>query len=565
MNIRQVIQSDIEESVKKSGFDLSVSVGVTYPAESSFGDYTSNWPLQVSGLLKQKPLEVAKKIQMGMAESEVYLPPEIAAPGFLNFHLKPEFLANHLKLVLAEGERFGSSTLGKDQRVLIEYSSPNIAKPMHVGHLRNTNLGQALVTILRFLGLEVITDNHLGDWGTQFGKLLYAYKNWGKDLANPATDDLLKLYVRFHDEAQNKPELEAKARQEFLHLEQGDKENRALWQKFREISLADFDRLYRELGVSFDHIQGESFYEKDLAKVVDQALESKVATRDPDNSVIVPLEGMPPLLILKSDGATLYGTRDLAAAKYRIEKFGLNKLIILTGVEQSLYFKQVFAAVKKLGWNKGAELTHLTYGLTRLSEGKLSTRSGDTIPAREIIDQAKERATKVVREKDQSTQPDEDLVRDLALGAIKWNDLKISRESEVIFDWQQVFNFEGNSGPYMQYSYARTQNILAKAAPDEKTVGFDPTKLSQEEEKIILRQLVHFPEVVEEAAREFQPHVLCRYAFELAQNFSRFYESHQVLSADSEVRKARLGLVSAVGSTLKISLKLLGINTPSRL
>ena len=565
MNIREVIHSDIEESIKNSNLELVAPIQVLNSSDPSFGDYTSNWPLQAAHYLKQSPLEIAKKIEANFIKSEILETPKVAEPGFLNFHLKPDFLAKHLRLVVAEGDKFGSGDLGRGKKVVVEFSSPNIAKPMHVGHLRNTNIGQAIANILSYNGYQTITDNHIGDWGTQFGKLLYAYKSWGRETSNPSIKDLLKLYIRFHSEAVSSNELEDLARREFKKLEEGDRENRELWERFRQTSLFEFDRIYQDLGVKFTYQHGESFYEKDLPKIISQILASGIGQRDSDGSVIIPLEGLPPFLILKSDGATLYGTRDLSTAKYRIENIKPSQILYVIGSEQSLYMQQLFVSLKKLGWGEGIIWKHLSYGLTRLPQGKMSTRSGDLITAEEILAEAYDLAEGVIKNKDAQSKPDKNLIKAVAVGALKWNDLKVARESEVIFNWEHLFSVEGNTGPYIQYSYARTQNILAKASSSDKTSYFDSTALIHPTEVAILRQLVHFPEVVQDAGNAYAPHLICQFAFELAQNFSRFYEAVPVLASEPAERSPRLGLVAAVGSTLAVSLKLLGISAPPRL
>ncbi|HET7713406.1 MAG TPA: arginine--tRNA ligase, partial [Patescibacteria group bacterium] len=400
MNIREVIQSDIEKSIKNCGLGLVVPVNVAYPTDLTHGDYTTNWPLQAAQKLQQSPLEVARKIEAIFVKSEVYNPPTVAEPGFLNFNLKPDFLAKHLRLAVAEGDKFGFGSLGAGKKVIIEFSSPNIAKPMHIGHLRNTNIGQAISNILSYNGYQTITDNHIGDWGTQFGKLLYAYKSWGKEILQPRVDDLLSLYVKFHSEAAANPELDSLARLEFKKLEDGDAENRELWERFRKISLAEFERVYQELGVSFTTQFGESFYEKDLSKLVTQVLASGAGRKDPDGSVIIPLEGLPPFLILKSDGATLYGTRDLATAKYRIDNIKPDQVLYVIGTEQSLYMQQLFAALKKLGWGENINWKHISYGLTRLPQGKMSTRAGEMVTAEEILTEAYAKAEQTIGQKD---------------------------------------------------------------------------------------------------------------------------------------------------------------------
>jgi len=565
MGIKGLIEKDISEAVQKAGLLSDRPVVVEYATDYKFGDYTTTWPLQVARDLDHSSLEIAKKVQEGIKKSEVYEHPEIVEPGFLNFHLKPEFLGKHLKLAVAEDRKFGSSTTGKGQVVLIEYSSPNIAKPMHIGHLRNTNIGQSLVELFRFTGHKVTSDNHIGDWGTQFGKLLYAYKTWGEGLSNPTITDLLELYVRFHKEAEANPELDQAARDEFRKLEQGDNQNRNLWQKFKDSSSLEFRRVYKLLHVEFDMEYGESFYEGEVGKVVDWVLQSGVGKKDPDGSVVIPLEGMPPFLILKSDGATLYGSRDLATAKYRIQKYHPTKVVYVVGAEQSLYFSQLFASLDKLGWSKGVDWVHVSYGLTRLPEGKMSTRSGELVAATEIIAEAESRAQRVLEEKNSKLTNSKDLAREIAVGAIKWADLKVSRESEVVFDWERVFSLEGNSGPYLQYTYARTQNILSKASAVDKSPDFKTELLSDPLEVVILRQLVRFPEVVEASVKHYSPHFVATFGFELAQNFSRFYETIPVLTAPTDLRQARLGLVKAVGIAIRNSLSLLAITAPEKI
>ncbi len=565
MNIREVIQSDIEKSIEKAGLSVNSVVKVVHSSDSRFGDYASNWSLQVAKELNQSPSDIAKKIEANLEKSEVYEPPTISDPGFINFTLKSTFLAQHLKLVLAEGDKFGSGKFGRGQTVLVEFSSPNIAKPMNIGHLRNTNIGQALVNIIGFNGYQTISDNHLGDWGTQFGKLLWAYKKWGQGISEPSISQLLELYVRFHDEADSNPEMNASARHEFKKLEQGDKENRILWEKFKSLSLGEFEKIYHDLNVKFDQTLGESFYEKLLPEVVSSALKTGVAKRDPDGSVLIPIEGMPPFLILKSDGGTLYGTRDIATAKYRIDKIKKGTVLYVIASEQTLYMQQLFIALSKLGLGKDITWEHISYGLTRLPQGRMSTRSGDLITAEEILTEAKNRARKIISAKDQRGSLDEELVRSIAIGAVKWNDLKLTRESEVVFDWEQVFSVEGNTGPYIQYSIARVSSLISKSGIQVGGSNVDATLLVEPSELEIMRHLVRFPEIIKLACESYQPHLICQYSFELAQLFSRFYEQVPVLTAGSGLKESRLALARAVETTLRTSLRLLAIDAPSRL
>lgn len=563
MSIAEVISSDIEKSVKKVGYPDDPPVSVVRISDPAWGDYTTNWALQVSREFQQSPADIAKKLLSSFEISEVYEVPRVAPNGFINFQLKPDFLGKHLKLILAEGDKFGSSTIGKGKKILLEYSSPNIAKPMSAGNLRNTNLGQSLVQLVRFCGYETVVINYLGDWGTQFGKLIVAFKKWG-GTSNPTVQELVDLYVKFHQEATQDLSLEEAARSEFLKLEQGDSENRKLWEEFRRISLIEFDRVYKEVGAAFDLIEGESAYEKSLPQIVEFALKQGVAQKDPDGSVLIPLPGISPLLILKSDGATLYGTRDLAALKSRVERYHPNEMAYVVGADQQLYLRQLFEAADKLGFGQGVTLAHVSYGLTKLAQGRMSTRFGNTVTAEEILTEARKRAQEVLSQKGSRAQ-DEDLVDQVAVGAIKWNDLKMARDSEVVFDWDKVFSLDGNTGPYMQYSYARIQSILAKADPSDRTGNFDSSVLTTPNEQTLLRQLVHFPEVVEEARALYAPHLICNFSFKLAQQFSRFYEVVPVLTNDTKLKQARVGLVEGVGVVLRNSLHLLGINTPARL
>lgn len=562
MSIRDLIQSDVNKALASAG--LPGEVRIVSTSEPKFGDYTTSWALQQSRILGKSPHELATTLIEALAESEVYEKPELVEPGFINFRLSKAFLVKHLSLVLAEGSRFGSASTYKGKKALVEYSSPNVAKPMHVGHLRNTNIGQSLINILSFVGYETISDNHLGDWGTQFGRMLWAYKMWGHSITDPNVDDLVKLYVRFHEEAKTKPHLLVEAKEEFLRLEKGDKENVALWKRFTDISTTEFDRIYRDLGAKFDHSYGESAYKKEFDKVTKELVGAGVVTRDPDGSVVAKFDEMPPLVLIKSDGATLYGVRDLATAKFRRDKFNPDLVLLVVAVEQTLYWEQVFELLRKMGWMGKANYVHVSYGLTRLMDGKMSTRTGDIVAAADLLNEAKARAEKLLAEKNPGKNPDGSLVRAIAAGSIKWADLKIARESGVAFDWDRVFSLDGNSGPYMQYSYARTQSILKKAPKDDLR-GFDAELLTDGLEQSLLRMLAKFPEIVEESASTFSPHIIAHYSFSLAQEFSRFYETTPVLSSEGALKRSRLALVAAVGQTIKNSLHLLSIPTPEKI
>ncbi len=509
-----------------------------------------------------------------------------ALKGYLNLAFdKAHFVQEVIADFNRDPDRYGSSESGAGRTVLIDYSSPNIAKPFSVGHLRSTIIGQALRNILIFLGYQVIGDNHLGDWGTQFGKLLCAFNRWGdeEELERNATAHLLSLYVRFHEEARVNADLELEARHWFRRLETGDEQARATWQRFVKLSTAEFDRIYNLLGVKFDSTRGESAYEDRLSGVISRALARGVAQREkpaaamvaggdevgPEETVVViPLDDVgieTPLLLQKSDGTSLYATREIATAEYRIERWHPEKMLYVVGKEQELYFRQFSAALAKLGIS--VPCIHVTFGLVRLPEGKMSTREGRVVFLEDVISEAIRRAEAVVHDRDISPEEKARISRIVGIGAIRYADLSQSRIKEVVFDWNRMLALDGDSAPYLQYAYTRTRSILRKDEGhwrNDKVA--DATCLTLPEELALLKSIARFPDAVVAAAESYEPHRVAGRIYRLARDFSAFYDKAPVLKAETpELRDARLFLVEMTGKVLATGLALLGIEVTDRM
>ncbi len=537
------------------------------------GDYATNLALVLAKKLKKDPIQIAEELKFKLIRflkrDDLIEKIEVVKPGFINFFLSPEFLQNQIKRILKEDRNFGFQDIGKKSTVVIDYSSPNVAKPMHVGHLRSTIIGQAIYNIYKFLGYKVISDNHLGDWGTQFGIMIAAFKRYQSQISNLdkiTVNEMLDIYVRFNQEIEENPDLQEVAKQEFKKLEDGDEKNKKIWQILRKKSLREFEKIYKALGINFDFVLGESFYEKDSRKEIENALKKSIAFKNSDNSIIIPLDefNLTPFLIQKSDGATLYGTRDLATVRYRVRQFGPEKIIYVMGNEQTLYLEQLFRSIDLLGYISHKNLYHIKFGLV-LDENrkKLATRKGRIVNAEELINKIVELARKTVEEKNPKLPEEEkkEIARIIGVGALKYNDLSQNRQTDIVFDWNKMLSFEGNSGPYLQYSYVRLESILRKA----KLSKFKPELLNKNTELEILEELVRFPEIVEETAESFQINNLTNYLFKLANLINGFYESLPVLKAEERLRSARLALIKAATVVLRNGLNLLGIETVERM
>lgn len=566
------LKKDFSKALKKLQIADS-QLKFEHPANPEHGDYATNIAMLVERKEYPTSFDLATKIvntfrSLGMPEYVVKI--KVEKPGFINIWLKNEVLINEMGRVLKEKEKYGSADIGKGKTMVIDYSSPNIAKSFGIGHLRSTIIGQAIYNLYSFLGWKTIGDNHLGDWGTQFGKLIVALKKWGgkKKLD---LKQLGKLYVKFHREAAKNPKLDDEGRAWFKKLEDGNREAKKIWKECVEASMKEFNRIYDLLGVKIDYAYGESFYEDKMPAVIKQAKRKKMAVESQGALVIeFPELNIPPAILLKSDGATTYETRDLACVVYRKKRWQPDLYIYEVGAEQKLHFQQTFAAAIKLGYGKPEQFVHMPHGFVLTSSGKrMSTRAGESIKLEKILDEAVKKAAKIVKTsgttKDLTKKQQAEVARAVGIGAIKYFDLMHHYTSNFVFDWQEMFRLEGHSAPYLQYTHARCQSVLEKAKVAKLSL---PEKLPQleTEEVAILRTFYQFPEVIQEAAENFAPNLLCSFLFDLAQKYNLFYNQQPILKADSEESKAfRLGLTVAVGQVIKNGLSLLGIETPEKM
>ncbi|BDD41573.1 MULTISPECIES: arginine--tRNA ligase [Streptococcus] len=490
----------------------------------------------------------------------------VATGPYVNFFLDKAGVSHKvLTDVISEKEHYGQLNIGQGKNVTVDMSSPNIAKPFSVGHLRSTVIGDALANIHEKLGYKPIRINHLGDWGKQFGMLIVAYKLWGDKAAVEADpiSELLKLYVRINAEAEEKPELDDEARQWFKKLEDGDPEAQELWQWFRDESLVEFNRIYDKLGVTFDSFNGEAFYNDKMDEGI-QILEDKALLQESKGAKIVDLESynLPPALIMKTDGATLYITRDIATAMYRKRTYDFVKSIYVVGQEQINHFKQLKAVLKEMGFDWSDDMTHITFGLVTKDKKKLSTRKGNIILLEPTLDEAISRALAQIESKNPDLENKEKVAHAVGVGAVKFYDLKTDRDNGYDFDLEAMVSFEGETGPYVQYAYARIQSILRKAnfAPEAD----NNYKLADTESWEIIKHIQNFSNVVERAGDKFDPSLIAKYTINLAQAFNKYYAHTRILDESPE-RDSRLALAYATGVVLKEALRLLGVKAPEKM
>jgi len=570
----QYLREYIYQAIGELGWGSHIvleDLGIEHPKVETHGDYSTNVALVLSKKIGKKPIEIAERINeclvINVRFNEIFDYLEVAGPGFINVKLKTNYLIKEIERVINESDKFGSASIGHGKTVIVEYSSPNIAKAFGIGHLRSTIIGQALYNIYRYLGFNVIGDNHIGDWGTQFGKLLYMIDTKGD--GNLTLEKLEQFYVEFHEIEKENPKIAEAARGWFKKLETGDARARELWKKCIDISMREFNRIYEMLGVKIDNAYGESYYEDIMADVVKDAREKGIAIES-DGATVIEVPGIKtPLMLLKSDGATTYATRDLATVKFRQEKWNPSMVIYEVGVEQTLHFQQVFGAARLLGYvTDSAILIHTKHGLYLAPDGKkFATREGKTVRLKEVLEEAIEKAKSL---------GSEESARDVGIGAIKYFDLKHSVQSDIVFEWEKVLSLDGDSGPYIQYTHARTQSVLEKGSSlnDQSSKSKLNLELKlNEEELAVLRWIYRFPEVIAESAQLFAPNILANYLFDLSQRFNTFYNKHSILgksedgvnSLDNETREFRIAMTGAVGQVIKNGLGLLGIAAPNKM
>ncbi|MBM7559268.1 arginine--tRNA ligase [Marinitoga litoralis] len=536
-------------------------------ANENFGDFQTNFAMINSKILRKAPRAIAQEIIDNIPENDIIEKIEIAGPGFINIYVKNEFLVNYLPLIEKEEPDF--SFINDKGTVVIDYSSPNIAKPMHIGHLRSTVIGDAIKRIYRYLGYEVIGDNHLGDWGTQFGKLIVAYRLW-LDKENYEKDpigEMERIYVKFEKESENNPDLLEDARHELKKLQDGDPENRKLWQEFVDLSLREYNKIYKRMDIEFETYYGESHYHDMMPDIVKLLLEKGIATYS-EGAVVVFFdeeENLPPAIIQKKDGAFLYATSDLACIKFRRETYNPNRILYVTDERQQTHFKQLFNIARKLGWEGNYQ--HIWFGLMRFADGVFSTRKGNVIKLEELLNKAVEKAREIIEEKNPNLSEEEKdhIAEVIGIGAVKYADLSQNRISHIIFDWDKMLAFDGNTAPYLLYTYARIQSLKRKANENGYTLENAELKINEPLERKLGLLLTQLPIVVMRSAEDYKPNLIADYLFELAQTYNSFYNNLPVLKEEEPVLKSRLLLSHLAGEVLRRGLNLLGINVVDKM
>ena len=549
--------------------DAGVHLGVAPTNNDKFGDYQCNAAMELARTLQKAPRQIAQEFIDAAELPDFVEKIEIAGPGFINFFLSNRALADYIESL--ENDPFlGVEQVGQGKTVVIDYSSPNVAKPMHIGHIRSTVIGNAIDRLYRFRGYHVIADNHLGDWGTQFGLMMIGFRNFVNEdaLEVAPVEELERIYVESYNRSKEDPAWREQAKAELVKLQQGDAENRALWEKFIKLSIEEFNTIYDRLGVKFDLYRGESFYNDRLPNIID-SMESKGLAMQSEGALIVNLEddGMPVCIVRKSDGGYNYTTTDLATVEARIEEFDPDRIIYVTDERQQLHFKQFFTIAKKLGMN--ASLVHVWFGLMRLPEATFSTREGNVIKLAALLDEAESRALEMVRSSSPE-MPDAqqmDLAKAIGIGAIKYTDLSQNPQSLVTFTWEKALNMEGNSAPYLQYAYARISSVYDKYRDKFPCNDLDSCSINIEQdiERRLAIKLSRFPAAVDGAAENYRPNLLADYLYDLAQVYSSFYQNVPFLKAEEGIRESRIRLCRFTARVLRQGLDLLGIETRERI
>ncbi|MFH1072823.1 MAG: arginine--tRNA ligase [Nanoarchaeota archaeon] len=564
MDFKKEIAGLISQELKLKREEIESLIEI--PPDQAFGDYA--FPcFSLAKQLRKNPLLIAEELSKKLSTNE--FEKVEAKAGYLNFFVRRDILAREvLAAVFKEKAKYGTSQAGKGKTIVIDMSSPNIAKRFGIGHLRSTIIGNSLRHIFTAQGYKVIRVNHLGDWGTQFGNLITAFKRWGKEkeLEKKPIHYLLSLYVKFHKEAEQDTTLEDEGRLWFKRLEQRDKEALALWKKFRELSIEEFNKIYKTLGIEFESYAGESFYNDMLDDAIQEVKQRGLASMS-EGALVIDLEkfGMPPALLKKADGATLYLTRDLAAAMYRHKSYKFSKLIYEVGSEQKMHFRQLFKVLELMGFSWAKDCVHVDHGLYLDTDGKkLSTRKGKTFFMEDIIQETSELALKIIKEKNPELKNKEKIAKQVAIAAILFGDLSNDRMNNIIFDLDRFLSFEGETGPYIQYTHARICSILRKYKKGTE-LKVDFSLLSDEKEKGIIKHLQEYPAVIQKAGDDYKPSYIARYLLELAQAVNDFYHTNPVLQAEDELKKARILLIDCVRDVLKSGLALLGIEAPEEM
>lgn len=559
--ISEIIKSEIEDLTIEE-----ITALIEVPPNKEMGDYA--FPcFKLAKIFRKAPNAIAEDLAVKIQPTDD-INKIVNLGGYVNFFVNKESLAKKvINQVLSEKENYGKSEFGKGKTVVVEFSSPNIAKPFHIGHVRTTVIGNALSKIYQSQGYHVEKLNHLGDYGTQFGKLIVAYKLWGDKQAveKDPIKELLKLYIRFHDEAEAKPEMEDEAREWFTKLENGDQEAKDLWQWFRDESLKEFSRVYDLLDIDFDSYVGESFYSDKMPAVIEELKEKNLLVES-DGAMIVDLEDskLPPALIQKRDGSTLYLTRDLASAFYRKKIYNFDKSIYVVGAQQELHFKQCFEIIKRMGYDWYKDMVHVQFGMVALEEGTMSTRKGRVVFLEDVLNQAIDRTRQIIEEKNPDAENIDEVAKAVGVGAVVFQELSNSRIKDYTFSWDRTLSFEGETGPYVQYTHARCCAVLRKAdQPVSADINYEA--LSDQDAADVLSVLETFNKSIITAMNKNEPHIVTRFVLDLAQAFNKFYHNSPILVEDADLRAARLALVEATRQTIENALKILGMKAPQKM
>lgn len=563
IEIAKIIESATDFNVSKEEILEKIEV----PKDKKNGDFS--YPcFNLAKVFRNSPINIANQIK-----EKIVLDSKIekvdVVNGYLNFYLNNlDVTSNVLKVILNEKEEYGNSNVGNKENIIVEYSSPNIAKPFHLGHFRNTVLGSALYNMYNTLGYNVIGINHLGDWGRQFGLLIEGYRRFSDeyDIEKDPLGVLSDIYVRINKLAKEDDTIMDTARINFKKLEQGDPKLYEMWEFFREVSLKEYNRIYEILGCKFDSYNGEAFYSDKMDEVVDILDKKGVLVESQGAKVVNVGDDIPPCIVLKSNGSTIYATRDLAAILYRTRTYDFSKCIYITATDQILHFRQIFEASKHLideKYQKG--LIHISYGMVRLKSGKMSTREGTVIYINDLIKEAVSKAKNIIVTKNPNLEDIDTISKQIGVGALIFNYLKTSKIKDIVFDLDETLRFDGETGPYVQYTYVRSKSILEKAKFDKENINVDFSLLNTKQEIELIKELGKLPEIVKKAADEYEPAILTRYLIEVATLFSRFYNECSVLVEDVNLKNARCILVYATSIVIKRGLKILGIECPEKM
>lgn len=544
---------------------------VEVPADSKMGDYA--FPcFKLAKVLRKAPPMIAKGIAEKIQENDMFEKVE-SVNAYVNMFINREFFVKDVVTeVLKKEEDYGKSDLGAGKKVIVEFSSPNIAKPFHIGHIRSTVIGNSIYKIYDFLGYDTVRINHLGDYGTQFGKMICAYRRWGnkEDVINEPIKTLLSYYTKFHVEAEKDPGLEQEARDIFTKLEKGAAEEKELWQWFRDESLKEFTRVYNMLGIEFDSYNGESFYSDKMPRFVEE-LKEKELLKESEGAQIVDLEeyGLSPALITKSDGSTLYITRDIAAAVYRKEHYNFHKNLYIVASQQNLHFQQWIQILELMGYEWARDCVHIPFGLVSLEDGVMSTREGRVVFLEDVLNRAVEQTREIIMEKNVNTDDVEETAKMVGIGAVMFQELSNNRIKDYVFSWDKVLNFEGETGPYVQYTHARAASVLRKAGDElvskVKAGAPDPKYISGDSAYELAKLIYAFPDVVKDAGEKYEPSIVTRHIVDIAQAFNRFYHDEHVLVDNEEEKASKVALVIAAKNAIKNGLGLLGIQAPEKM